>query len=130
MDRPEASQFKVLIVDDEPHIRVAIEFLMQQQGFQTASVADGVEALEILGTFVPDAIVLDVMMPNMGGFEVAHEIRKLPEFSETRILFLTAKGADQDKREGYGAGGDLYLTKPFENRHLVESVKEMVGIYE
>ncbi|MEM8900198.1 MAG: response regulator [Bacteroidota bacterium] len=116
----------ILIVDDEPHIIVAIEFLMKEQGYHVLTAGDGKEALEVMNTFSPDLIILDVMMPNMNGLEAAKEIRKNPKWSESQIVFLTAKGTDTDKLNGYGSGGDTYLTKPFDNDELVRRVNEML----
>lgn len=117
---------QVLIVDDEPHIVMAIEFLMQQAGYETLTAHDGQAALATARQHCPDIIVLDVMMPHMDGFEVAQHLRRDTAFQDTKILFLTARSADQDKHQGYGAGGDLYLTKPFDNQQLVEMVSEML----
>jgi DNA-binding response OmpR family regulator len=119
-----SSPSRILIVDDSPAIVMAINFLMQDNGFETETAADGRIALAKLPVFKPDLLILDVMMPNMDGFEVAQTIRKDPNYADTRIIFLTAKGTDRDKLQGYGAGGDVYLTKPFDNQDLVELVKE------
>ena len=116
----------ILIVDDEPHIIVAIEFLMKEQGYNVQTAGDGEEALEVMKTFSPDLIILDVMMPNMNGLEAAKEIRKDSKWSESQIVFLTAKGTDTDKLNGYSSGGDTYLTKPFDNDELVLRVNEML----
>lgn len=117
---------KILIVDDEPGILMAIEFLMQKNGYVTETAVDGQDALKKLEHFHPDAIILDVMMPNMDGFEFAQEVRKDETYFDTKILFLTAKGTGRDKMQGYGSGGDSYLTKPFDNEALVEMVQEML----
>ncbi|MEL6132108.1 MAG: response regulator [Bacteroidota bacterium] len=120
------STCRILIVDDEPHIVTAIDFLMQQCGFETAHANDGLEALHKVAQFRPDLIILDVSMPRMDGFELSKEIRTRLEYQNTKIIFLTAKGTQKDKMDGYGAGGDVYLTKPFDNRELVKTVTEMV----
>ncbi len=123
---PATPSAKVLIVDDEPNIALAIEFLMQQQGYQTQKAHDGRQALAALAHFQPDLIILDVMMPHMDGLELAHEVRKQAALSDTQIIFLTAKGTQRDKMDGYSAGGDLYLTKPFDNQELVRKVEELL----
>lgn len=117
---------KVLIVDDEPNIVMAVDFLMKKQGFKTQKAYNGERALELIETHAPDIVILDVMMPGMNGFEVARSIRSNPKNSEIRIIFLTAKGTDQDKIIGYSKGGDFYLTKPFDNHHLIEMVTEIL----
>lgn len=91
-----------------------------------AKANNGREAFEQLETFHPDIIILDVMMPGQTGFEVAKQIRSNPAFETTRIIFLTAKGTSEDKLNGYANGGEVYLTKPFENDELVQVVSEMM----
>ncbi|MDP5168699.1 MAG: response regulator [Bacteroidia bacterium] len=119
---------RVMIVDDEPNIVTAIDFLMQQQGFQTASAYNGAEALRMMEAFQPDLLILDVMMPVMDGYEVASSMRKEDKWAGTKIIFLTAKGAEKDKSQGYGAGADVYLTKPFDNKALVEKVRDSLDL--
>lgn len=116
---------KVLIVDDEPNILVAIEFLMEQNGYVVEKAYNGEEALQKASSFQPEIIVLDVMMPGMDGFEVARVLRNTPQFSDVKIIFLTAKGTEADKINGYSKGGDIYLTKPFDNNELVMVVSEL-----
>jgi DNA-binding response OmpR family regulator len=117
---------KILLVDDEPNILVPIEFLMVQQGYEVRKAFNGHEALEILSGYTPDVVILDVMMPGMDGFEVARSIRKNPAFDHTRILFLTAKGSEPDREKGYATGGEVYMTKPFDNDDLVQLVSEVL----
>lgn len=118
---------KVLVVDDEVNISTAIQFLMEDNGFEVATAYNGIEALVKLDAFRPDLILLDVMMPKMNGFEVAKRIRQNPANMDIQIIFLTAKGTDRDKMEGYGSGGDVYLTKPFDNQALVDLVIETLA---
>ena len=117
---------KILLVDDEPNILTAIDFLMTTKGFITDTALNGEAALEKLQTFLPDIVILDVMMPGMDGFEVAKSIRKNPAFENLRIIFLTAKGTSTDRLNGYASGGEVYLTKPFENEELLNVVSEVV----
>jgi DNA-binding response OmpR family regulator len=117
---------KVLIVDDEPNIVLAIDFLLSQKSFQTEKAYNGAEALKKLKTFQPNVVVLDVMMPGMTGFEVARQIRIAEGFSDIQIVFLTARGTTKDKMQGYSNGGDLYLTKPFNNDDLVMAIEEVL----
>ena len=116
---------KVLLVDDEPNILVAIEFLMEQKGFIVEKAFNGKEALQKAAEFQPEIIILDVMMPGMDGFEVARILRNTPGFLDVKIIFLTAKGTNADKINGYSKGGDVYLTKPFDNDELVMVVSEL-----
>lgn len=117
--------FRILIVDDEPNIVMAIEFLLDQAGYATEKAYNGLEALEKVQTFSPNLIILDVMMPHMDGFEVAKTLRQDESNYQTKIIFLTAQGTDRDKAKGYGSGGDMYLTKPFDNKELVSLIEEI-----
>ncbi len=116
----------VLLVDDEPNILVPLEFLVRQQGYRVVKAANGQEALAAMEAHRPAVVVLDVMMPEMDGFEVARRIRENEGFDETRIIFLTAKGAQNDRFKGYDSGGEIYLTKPFDNEELVNTINELV----
>jgi DNA-binding response OmpR family regulator len=118
---------RVLIVDDEPNIVTAIEFLMQREGYQTAKAYNGEQALELAAGFLPDIVVLDVMMPGIDGFEVARRIRQSPVLEYAKIVFLTAKGTQRDKETGYANGAEAYLIKPFDNDELVMVVNEMLA---
>ena len=120
------SAAKVLIVDDEPNIVMAVEFLLQREGYHTEKAFNGMEALDLATRFLPDIIVLDVMMPGLNGFEVAEQIRRLPQLEYTKIIFLTAKGTQRDKETGYAKGAEAYMLKPFENEELVTIVNEML----
>lgn len=117
---------KILLVDDEPHILVAIGYLVQQEGYQVIKAEDGESALSAIQQHHPHIVVLDVMMPGMDGFEVARRIRNLPAYQDTRIIFLTAKGTSQDRFEGYANGAEVYLTKPFDNEELINTINEVV----
>lgn len=117
---------KILLVDDEPNILIALEFLFEQEGYIVEKAFDGLQALEKAHVFRPQVIILDVMMPNLDGFEVAKRIRMMQGFDDVRILFLTAKGTSQDKLKGYSSGGEVYITKPFDNEEVVRLVNEAV----
>lgn len=117
---------KVLIVDDEPNIVVALEYLMRQNGFDVRAARNGEEALALLGEFRPDLVLLDVMMPRKDGYQVAQTIRDTPALSGTRILMLTAKGRETEISKGLAVGADAYITKPFSTLELVEQVKRML----
>ncbi len=121
------SAAKVLIVDDEPNIVIALEFLLQREGYQVQKAYNGVQALEMADGFQPDIIVLDVMMPGMDGFEVARRIRQQPALEMAKILFLTAKGTQRDKETGYANGAEYYLIKPFDNEVFVHTIHEIMA---
>lgn len=117
---------KVLIVDDEPNILMSVEFLMRREGYEVATVADGQEAIDLLGEFRPDLMILDVMMPRKNGFEVCAEVRADPRLSAMPILMLTAKGREAEMKKGLSLGADAYITKPFSTHELVLKVNELL----
>lgn len=121
------SAAKILVVDDEPNIIVALEYLLQREGYEVFKAYNGQDALDMLVSLVPDVIVLDVMMPGMDGFEVARRIRQMPALEHAKIIFLTAKGTQRDKESGYASGAEYYMIKPFENEVFVSTVNEIMA---
>jgi DNA-binding response OmpR family regulator len=118
---------RVLIADDEPNIVMALEFLMQNGGYEVRTVGDGEAALAALAEFRPDLVLLDVMMPKHNGYEICQFIRATPALAGTKVLMLTAKGRDVDVEKGIGVGADAYVTKPFATRELVAQVRGLLG---
>ncbi len=116
----------ILLVDDEPNILAPLEFLVKQEGYHTLTASNGRQALQLIKETKPDLVILDVMMPEMNGLETAREIRSHSEWANIHIIFLTAKGTTEDKINGYGAGGEIYLTKPFDNDELIGTVNEIL----
>jgi len=117
---------RILIVDDEPNIVLALEMLMKREGYEIRTVGDGEQALEAAGTFRPDLILLDVMMPRMDGYEVCQRIRSDVSLKDISIVMLTAKGREVEREKGLALGADIYITKPFSTREVVRKVKEML----
>lgn len=116
---------RILIVDDEPNIVLSLEFLMNQQGYETRVARDGDEALAEVEGFRPDLVLLDVMLPRRDGFEVCQRLRA-DGWSELKILMLTAKGRDVEIEKGLALGADGYVTKPFSTAELVARVADML----
>ncbi len=118
---------KILIVDDEPNIVVALEFLMRQNGFEVRAARNGEEALAAVAEFLPDLVLLDVMMPVKNGYQVAQKIRDDPRMRGVKIVMLTAKGRDTEVSKGMAVGADAYVTKPFSTLELVAQVRRMLA---
>ncbi len=118
---------RILIVDDEPNIVLSLEFLMQREGYQVATAADGDAALEALAAQAPHLVILDVMLPKMNGFDVCRRIKADPRWKGTRVLILTARGRDTEVSKGLGLGADLYVTKPFSTKELMAQVRELLA---
>jgi DNA-binding response OmpR family regulator len=118
---------KVLIVDDEPSIIVALQFLMEQNGYNTLVAFSGEEAMEAVTKHHPDLILLDIMLPVVDGFEVCQRVRENPDWKDIRIVLLTALGSEPQVTKGLDLGADAYVTKPFANADLVAKVKELLA---
>lgn len=114
---------RILVVDDEPNIVELTRMYLEQEGFQVESAADGAQALELINDREPALIVLDLMLPEVDGFEVCRRTRAR---SEVPIIMLTARDEDVDKIVGLELGADDYLTKPFNPRELVARVKAIL----
>ena len=118
---------KVLVADDEPNIRISLEFLMKREGHAVSIARDGPAALAAIRRERPDLVLLDVMMPGLSGFEVCQAVRADEALAGVKILMLSAKGRDTDIAKGQALGADAYMTKPFSTRELAEKVREMLG---
>jgi len=120
------SEEKILIVDDEAHIRELINFNLKNNGYKTIEADNGISALKIIKEEKPSIVLLDLMLPGMDGFEVCKEVRKNNEISATPIIMITAKGEEFDKVLGLELGADDYMTKPFSVRELLARVKAVL----
>ena len=118
---------KILIVDDELAIVIALQFLMEQQGYIVMTAQRGEFALDSIYQYKPDLVLLDIMLPGIDGYEVCEIVRLNPEYRHTKIIFLTAKSSEVEIAKGLALGGDAYITKPFLNDELVAKVKELLG---
>ena len=119
----EVQMAKILVVDDEPNIREVVDLYMRREGHAVVSAADGKEALELYGRHRPDLVILDLILPKLGGLEVCRRIQ-----SERRVplIMLTAKGEEEDRSLGLSAGADDYVVKPFRPRELVARVAALL----
>ena len=113
----------ILVVDDEPRMIRFVQYNLELDGFQVISATNGMEAVEKVRTHLPDLVVLDVMMPEMDGFEALKLIR---EISDVPVIMLTVKDEIDDKHLAFSAGADDYLTKPFSPRELSDRIKAVL----
>ena len=118
--------YKILVVDDEPSIVVPLQFLMEQNGYAVQIAATGEDAMATIENYQPDLILLDIMLPVIDGFEVCQAIRENPARKDTKIIFLTALGRDMDMAKGMASGADAYITKPFANAEVLETVRRLL----
>ncbi|MCS7459563.1 response regulator transcription factor [Paenibacillus doosanensis] len=117
---------KIMIVDDDPHIRELVRVFLGNEGFDVYEASDGQDALVKLESLTVDMVILDIMMPNMDGWELCRELR---EHYELPLLMLTAKGETSQKVKGFELGADDYLVKPFDPPELVARVKALMKRY-
>lgn len=116
----------ILLVDDEPDILEIVRYNLTAEGYKVKTAENGKEAISIAKKTKPQLILLDVMMPRMGGMEACRKMREIPELSETVIAFLTARGEDYSELAGFDAGADDYITKPIKPKVLVGRVKGLL----
>lgn len=118
---------KILIVDDDVETLRLVGLMLQRQGYQIVAANNGTQAISMARAENPDLIILDVMMPDMDGYQVTAELRKDPELADTPILMFTAKSQVDDKVAGYDAGVDDYMTKPVHPAELVAHLKALLS---
>lgn len=118
---------RILVVDDEPHIRRILTALLRMEGFEVRLARDGSEGLRAWTSTPFDLVILDLIMPGASGLEVLAKIRSDPERGATPVIILTAKGQDTDRQAALAGGADDFLTKPFSPRKLVARIREILG---
>jgi len=122
----EKKNTKILLVDDEPDIVEIIRFNLEQNGYKISTASDGLEAIKVAEKEIPHLIIMDVMMPNLDGIEACERLRQDDRFSDTIIMFLTARGEDYSYVAAFDAGADDYVTKPIKPKVLVSKVKGLL----
>jgi DNA-binding response OmpR family regulator len=124
---PSGAQPVILTADDDPDIRELLAFRLERSGYTVLQAVDGEEALALALEHRPDLAVLDVMMPKMDGFEVVRRLRAEEATKGMPIIMLTARAQDSDVEEGFDAGADDYLRKPFSPQELRARVQSILG---
>ena len=118
---------RVLIAEDEPHIVESLRFILDLEGYEVLAVTDGREVLDAVRRHMPDVVILDVMMPNCNGFEVLKSLKADSVLASIPVLMLTAKGQERDRDTALGLGADVFVTKPFSNRDVLERVRALLA---
>ncbi len=116
---------RILVVDDEERMVRFIRLNLEHDGFQVVEALRGAQAIDRLRSGLPDLVLLDVMLPDIDGFEVLRTIR---EVSNVPVIMLTAKGEEEDRIRGLELGADDYITKPFGKNELIGRVKKLIGL--
>lgn len=120
---------KILIVDDEAHLRLLIEQSLEDleaEGVQILTAADGQAGLELIQAELPNLVFLDVMMPRLNGFDVCQAVKQRLQLDGVYIVLLTAKGQEYDRQRGAAVGADLYVTKPFDPDELLALARRVL----
>ena len=116
---------RILIVEDEPNIAASLTFILRRAGFEVDAVIDGVEALDRMRRQSFSALILDLMLPGMNGFDVLRAIRADAALAALPVIVLTAKGQANDRRMAEESGASAFITKPFSNAEVVEHVSRL-----
>ncbi|NEP77639.1 MAG: response regulator transcription factor [Okeania sp. SIO3B3] len=117
---------KILLVDDEPGLREAVQVYLEDSGFNVNVASNANQGWDILQSYLPDLVITDIMMPQIDGYQFLQKLREDPRFKALPVVFLTAKGMTTDRIQGYQAGCDAYLSKPFDPEELVAIVENLL----
>jgi CheY-like chemotaxis protein len=118
---------RILIVDDDEMVLIAVNELLKSEGYEVHTASRGIDALERLDRSEYDLLILDIIMPEMDGFELCRRIREKESCKEIPIVFLTAKSRDEDRAQGIKAGANLFLSKPISPDKLLGIVSDTIG---
>lgn len=118
---------RILVVEDEDNIAIALEFLLSREGHRHSRLAQGNAALDQIRAQRPDLVLLDVMLPDISGYEIVEVIRADPTLDDVRVLLMTARGSVVERRKGLALGADGFIAKPFELAELRAEVARLLG---
>ena len=118
---------RILVVEDEDNIAIALDYLMSREGYAHDRVANGGEAMARIRSTRPDLVLLDVMLPEVSGFEICQDIRLDPDLAQVKILMMTARGSAVERRKGLALGADGFISKPFELQELRDEVRRLLA---
>lgn len=114
---------RILVVEDEDNVALALEYVIRREGYDFQRVSDGATAVETLLDQRPDIVLLDVMLPNVSGYEICDILRQTPELRDTRVIIMTARGSTVQRSRALSAGADDFLPKPFSLADLRSKLK-------
>lgn len=118
---------RILVVEDEDNIAVALDYLMTREGYAQQRIATGAGAIELIRETRPDLVLLDVMLPEVSGYEICQNVRLDPALSAVKILMMTARGSAMERRKGLAMGADGFISKPFELKALRAEVRRILA---
>lgn len=117
----------ILVVEDEDNIALALEHLMRREGYQLSRVSNGADAMPAITRDHPDLVLLDVMLPEVSGYEICQSVRLDPALADVKILMMTARGNQMERRKGLALGADGFISKPFDVADLRAEVRRLLG---
>lgn len=118
---------RILVVEDEDNIAIALTYLMTREGYEHARIADGGSALARIRDMRPDLVLLDVMLPGVSGYEICQSVRLAPELAGVKILMMTARGSAIERKKGLALGADGFIAKPFGLDELRQEIRRLLG---
>ena len=117
----------ILVIDDEPYILRSLSYLLQREGYRVETATNGEEGLRRVRSLQPPLVFLDIMMPQMNGYEVCEQVKQDPSLEGTYVIMLSAKGQQIDRERGLLGGADEYMTKPFSPREVAQRVRTILA---
>ncbi|MBW6507659.1 MAG: response regulator [Rhodobacteraceae bacterium] len=118
---------RVLVVEDEDNIAIALDYLLSREGYDHDRIANGAEAVARIRATLPDLVLLDVMLPEVSGYEICQNVRADPALKGVKILMMTARGSAIERRKGLALGADGFIAKPFELKELRAEVQRLLA---
>ncbi|MBP9950818.1 MAG: response regulator [Cypionkella sp.] len=118
---------RILVVEDEDNIALALDYLLTREGYEHDRIANGGDAIERIRTSRPDLVLLDVMLPEVSGYEICQTMRMDPALADVKILMMTARGSAIERRKGLALGADGFISKPFELKELRDEVRRLLA---
>jgi two-component system, OmpR family, phosphate regulon response regulator PhoB len=122
-----SDKHRILVVEDEDNIALALDYLITREGYGHERVANGGEAMARIRSLRPNLVLLDIMLPEVSGYEICQAVRLDPELSDVRILMMTARGSAVERKKGLALGADGFISKPFELKELRSEVRRLLG---
>ncbi|WP_439560315.1 response regulator transcription factor [Roseinatronobacter sp.] len=122
-----AKKVQILVVEDEDNIAIALDYLLTREGYAQTRLATGAGAVNLIRDTKPDLVLLDVMLPEVSGYEICQTVRADPDCAAVRILMMTARGSAMERRKGLAMGADGFISKPFELKELREEVRKILA---
>lgn len=123
----QARKAEILVIEDEDNIAIALDYLLTREGYTQTRLATGAGAVDMICTRKPDLVLLDVMLPEVSGYEICQRVRANHGCDGVRILMMTARGSAMERRKGLAMGADGFISKPFELKELREEVRRMLA---